>query len=162
MVILSPNVNEIKMNQFQGKIKRNAATGDQYMDFKNLTRDQEDLLDARTIFKYKAIIKIRPDIPIVTEMVCPQNLQFLQPNPDDYALMKKYSYAMTPNFASGEIFLSSTLDTLICQSFYNPSLITILNHLLIGSTNAQQKNDGFSDVKTSNLYHLNVPFSFYG
>ncbi len=71
MVILSPNVNEIKMNQFHGKIKRNAVTGDQYLDYKNLTRDQEDLLDARTIFKYKAIIKIRPDIPIVTEMVCP-------------------------------------------------------------------------------------------
>ncbi len=76
--------------------------------------------------------------------------------------MKKYSYALTPNFASGEIFLSSTIDTLICQSYYNQSLITILNHLLIGGINGAQKNEDFNDIKTSNLYHLAVPYTFYG
>lgn len=59
---------------------------------KNLTRDQEDLLDAKTIFKYKAIIKLRPDIPIVTEMVSPENLGFIISSPKDYATMKKYGY----------------------------------------------------------------------
>lgn len=114
VVILSPNVDEVRGNQFKDKVTNNEKQGFQGFDFKNLTRDQEDLLDARTIFKYKAIIKIRPNISIVTEMVCPENLQFLQPNASDYSLMKKHSYALTPNFAAGEIFLSSTLDTLIC------------------------------------------------
>ena len=58
----------------------------------NLTRDEEDLLDARTIFKYKAITKLIPKIPIVTELVCPQNVAFLLPNPRDYALMNKHGY----------------------------------------------------------------------
>lgn len=29
---------------------------------KGLTKEEEDLLDARTIFKYKTIRKLRPDI----------------------------------------------------------------------------------------------------
>ena len=55
---------------------------------KRLTRDQEDLLDAKTIFKYKAINKLRPDIPIVTELVSPQNLSFLISDPKEYTTMK--------------------------------------------------------------------------
>ena len=57
---------------------------------KKLSRDQEDLLDAKTIFKYKAISKLRRDIPIVTELVSPQNLGFLIGTPKDYGIMKKY------------------------------------------------------------------------
>lgn len=55
-----------------------------------MTRDQEDLLDAKTIFKFKAINIVRPDIPIVTELVSPQNLGFLIADPKEYATMKKY------------------------------------------------------------------------
>jgi hypothetical protein len=43
----------------------------------HLTRDQEDLLDAKTIFKYKVISKVKPGIPIVTELVCPSNLTYI-------------------------------------------------------------------------------------
>ena len=60
VVILSPNIEEIKNNQNKKNHKES---------YRNLTKDEEDLLDARTIFKYKSIIKIRPNIPIVTEMV---------------------------------------------------------------------------------------------
>ena len=62
-----------------------------------MTRDQEDLLDAKTIFKYKAIMKLRPDIPVVTELVCPQNLGFLIGNAKDYATMKKYGIMQVTN-----------------------------------------------------------------
>ena len=80
-----------------------------------MSRDEEDLLDARTIFKFKAVNWIRPGISIVTELVSPQNLAFLLPHPKDYALMRKYGYTQTPTFASGEIYLSSVIDSLICQ-----------------------------------------------
>jgi len=36
-----------------------------------LTRVEEDLLDARTIFKYKAVMDLRPDIPVVCDLVNP-------------------------------------------------------------------------------------------
>jgi hypothetical protein len=36
-----------------------------------LTKDEEDLLDAKTIFKYKAVSQLKPDIEIVTELVSP-------------------------------------------------------------------------------------------
>jgi len=87
IVILSPEVDEVKhFTSFNENPTANAHE----KDGKKLTRDQEDLLDAKTIFKYKAINKLRPDIPIVTELVSPQNLGFFIGNPKDYATMKKY------------------------------------------------------------------------
>lgn len=87
IVILSPEVDEVK--HFTS-FNENPSANSSEKDHKKLTRDQEDLLDAKTIFKYKAINKLRPDIPIVTELVSPQNLGFFIGNPKDYATMKKY------------------------------------------------------------------------
>jgi len=90
IVILSPEVDEVK--SFINSTENSTVGPDNNggKNSKRLTRDQEDLLDAKTIFKYKAIYKLRPDIPIVTELVSPQNLGFLIGSPKDYATMKKY------------------------------------------------------------------------
>ena len=68
----------------------------------------------------------------------------------------------TPAFASGEIYFSSVVDSLICQAYYNSSLITVLNQLLVGNVNYghTKKNDEFASIKTSNLYHLPVSKAF--
>lgn len=50
-----------------------------------------------------------------------------------YFLMQNYSYDCTPIFTGGEIYLSSLMDSLICQALYNKSLITVLKSLIIGS-----------------------------
>ena len=42
-------------------------------------------------------------------------------------------YFKTSKFATGDIYFSSIVDGLLCQSYYNDSLITILDHLLVGS-----------------------------
>lgn len=71
-------------------------------------------------------------------------------------------FLKTPTFASGEIYFSSVIDSLICQAYYNSSLITVLNQLLVGNINqpSNKKKDDFSEIKTSNLYHLPVPRAF--
>ena len=68
--------------------------------------------------------------------------------------MKKYGFDMTPTFAGGEVYLSSFIDKLMCQAFYNPALLTVLNNLIIGDSN--QKFKGSSQFETSNLYSLPV------
>jgi len=90
------------------------------------------LLDARTIFKFKAVKGLRSDIPVVTDLVNSYNLAFLLKRPYEYSLMKKHNFTETPVFAQGQVYLSSIMDSLVCQAYYNPELITVLNILLIG------------------------------
>ena len=39
VVILSPNVDEVKLNKFVRKVKQDDMTGNLIFDYKNLTRD---------------------------------------------------------------------------------------------------------------------------
>lgn len=166
VVILAPNVEEVKRksNDFSENEVENEFDDDyngENSNSRKLTRDEEDLMDARTIFKYKMVKRIRPDIPIVTELVCPQNLVFILPHPKDYSIMRKFGFAQTPTFASGEIYFSSVIDSLICQSYYNSALITVLHQIIVGNSHlSNKKKDDFADVKNSNLYHLPVSKAF--
>lgn len=54
-------------------------------------------------------------------------------------ILKYYKNNQTSKFASGDIYLSSIADGLLCQSYYNDSLITILDHLLVGTSNNNKK-----------------------
>ena len=40
--------------------------------------------------------------------------------------MSYYGYDQTPVFSAGEVYLSSLMDSLICQAFYNSALIIVL------------------------------------
>lgn len=81
------------------------------------------MLDAQTIFKYNIIKKKNPKVNIVTELVNHENIAFLLNNPLLYHLLIQFNYDQTPVFASGEVYLSSLMDSLICQAYYNPALI---------------------------------------
>ena len=95
VVILSPQIDEIgridseEINQLNNQ--ENEGGGKTQQPTK-LSKDEEDLLDAKTIFKYKAVSQLKPDIEIVTELVSPQNLIFLINNQKDYGVFKKYGY----------------------------------------------------------------------
>jgi len=63
------------------------------------------------------------------------------------------------------------MDSLICQAYYNPALITVLDKLIIGdsrksgSANTKRikiQDTDFSHVGTSNLYHIKVPKYYHG
>ena len=46
---------------------------------------------------------------------------------------------MSKPFASGEIYVSSLLDSLMCQTYYNPKMSEILDQLILGSANTSEK-----------------------
>ena len=119
-----------------------------------LSRGIEDLLDARCIFMYKNIKKMRKDIEVVTEIVSPDNIAFLQSCPRDYANMKKYGFDITPTYAGGEVLLSSVMDRLLCQSYFNPAYLTVLNLLLIGKAQLKTASE---HTAMSSLYQIPIP-----
>lgn len=104
-----------------------------------MSKDEETLLDARTIFKYNIIKKKNPRVNVVTELISEQNIAFLLDDPLLYNIMRDYDYDQTPTFASGEVYLSSLMDSLICQAYFNPALTTVLNKLIVGDTRNKKK-----------------------
>lgn len=76
--------------------------------------DHETLLDAKTLFKYNIIKKKAPGVKVVTEMIHFDNIAFLLDDPVLYQFKNLYQYDQTPVFASGEVYLSSLMDSLIC------------------------------------------------
>lgn len=111
-------------------------------DGKTFGKKEEILLDAQTIFNYNIIKKKNPKVNVVTELISEKNLAFLLDDPLLYSIMKNYDYDQTPTFASGEVYLSSLMDSLICQAYYNPALITVLNKLIVGDTRKEDKSSG--------------------
>lgn len=102
---------------------------------------------------------------MVTELINQENLAYLLDDPLLYHFLSDFEYDQSPVFAAGEVYLSSIMDCLICQAYYNHELITVLKQLLIGESkknNSAQKrikiqDTSFSHVPTSNLYHIKVP-----
>jgi len=106
IVILSPNIN--------GQPKKKAANDEGEVDETTDAKDEENLLDAKTIFKYNIIKKKNPNVNVVTELINQDNIAYLLDNPLLYPFMNDYGYDQTPVFASGEVYLSSLMDSLIC------------------------------------------------
>ncbi|CAI2375890.1 unnamed protein product [Moneuplotes crassus] len=130
-------------------------------------KEEENLMDAQTIFKYN-IIKRHADVKIITELYSHENLAYLD-SPNIYHVMNEYGYDQTPIFASGQVYSSSLMDSLVCQACYNSALITVLRQLVIGETRRsfQKKNmmifgKEFNKIKSSNLYHVRVPMHLIG
>lgn len=57
----------------------------------------------------------------------------------------------------GETYISSVMDTLLAQAFYNSALIAVLDQVIVGNTS------GSGDIEeNSNLFPLRVPTTFVG
>ena len=82
--------------------------------------EQEKLRDSKTIFIYNAIKKKNPHVNVVSELVDQDNIAYMLDDPRLQILMQTYGYDQTPIFTSGEIYLSSLMDSLVCQANYNP------------------------------------------
>ncbi|CAD8213071.1 unnamed protein product [Paramecium octaurelia] len=124
--------------------------------------ESEDFLDqmhdAESIFIYKAIKKINPSIQIMIELVSSSNIQFLLDK--DYKFQNDFKYELTPLQASGEVYISAMIDTLTCQAYYNPHIVTILQQILTGMRSSNPVIKAICedlDIKDSNLYQVPVP-----
>lgn len=70
----------------------------------------DEMLDAESIYIYKAIKKCSKDVQIITELVYSSNIDFLMPGLTSNLHNHKY----TTLFAAGEVYISSIIDTLTC------------------------------------------------
>ena len=140
------------------------------MSARKLTREEEDLLDAKTIFKYNMISKINKDIFCVIELINPNNVSFLnnrtRKNNDEYCFIRAgLNIDATASFAAGEVYYSSIMDNVITQAYYNPSLLSVLKKLIVGEeqTNLKNKNilNRYSNITSGNLYLIDMPMAIF-
>jgi len=93
---------------------------------KNQELSNDEMLDAQSIFIYKAIKKCNPHLQILTELSYTDNINFLLPKSN-----KKPIYNQSTLYAAGEVYIASIIDTLTAQAFYNPHIVTILQQILV-------------------------------
>ena len=83
---------------------------------KNQAYSEEEMLDAETIFIYKAIKKCNKNIQIMTELICTRNIEYLLNTSNLQQLFHKQDespqYEFTPLYASGEVFTPSSIDSI--------------------------------------------------
>lgn len=135
---------------------------------KNQAYSEEEMLDAETIFIYKAIKKCNKNIQIMTELICTRNIEYLLNTSNLQQLFHKQDespqYEFTPLYASGEVFTPSIIDSITCQSYYNPHIVTIIELILGGekalTTKKSKKLDDFFKLGGSNLYLVKIPDTY--
>lgn len=98
------------------------------------------MVDADTIFIYKTVRLLNPNIQIITELASINTISFLSVSKNNY--LQKYGYLASEPFASGEIYISTMLDTLICQAYYNPFIISILDQMVLGNASLTNNKRG--------------------
>eukprot|EP00948_MAST-09A_sp_MAST-9A-sp1_P003109 g3109.t1 len=102
-------------------------------------------------------------------MVNHQNIPFLNPF-KSVNYFRANEFYLDPSFAAGQVFSSSIMDTLLCQSFYNPPVIEVVHQLMAGEDPvfAKQWNSQFQETpefkdnipKASHLFQIKVPSEF--
>jgi len=128
---------------------------------------EAEMIDSESVFIYKAIKKCNENIQIMTELVYDSNIEFLLPKNELNNLKNQNNgiqYETTSLFAAGEVYISSIIDTLTCQAYYNQHIVTILYQLLTGGKNTSNatmrgicENVG---LKSSNLWQIPIHESF--
>jgi len=116
-----------------------------------------EMMDADTIFIYKAIKNENKKTLILADLTTVNAIGFI--NDDDELL--ESGFWLSEAFASGELYISSMLDTLICQAFYNPYLVNIINQLMLGEACFKFNNDILNKLKEkklilSSLHYLKI------
>ncbi|CAI2193066.1 2613_t:CDS:2, partial [Funneliformis geosporum] len=101
-------------------------------DSTRILRNGEKTEDASSMLVYlniKAMCKA--DIDVFVEFVHMDNMKFM--SEDASAIDKNMRAHHSPAFMAGTCFTLSMLDSIICQSFYQPHLVAIIHQLLFGA-----------------------------
>jgi len=82
---------------------------------------------------YKQIEAKYKNVSIVTELESMSTVGYLVKENDE--IHQKSGYYVSRPFASGEIYVGQLLNSLMCQAYYNRSIMDILNQMIMGSAN---------------------------
>lgn len=148
-------------------------------DAQNVAGD-ETMSDAYAIFAHQGIIGLNKNIQIVTELINESNVGFLDVGGDKSSgdclkpqqqqsfserhvnkTVANASYYTAVQFIAGIVYSPSMLDTLICQSFYNPHITTVFQQLIAGKSGDEpiQNQEGFQG-KTEDLVQIAMQKQF--
>ena len=126
---------------------------------------EDKMSDSDRIFIYKAIKKCNPHIHIITELSNQSNIEHLLDEDELHSFrLNTIPFEQTSVFCSGEVFLSSIIDTLTCQTYYNKHISTIIQQLLSGYKH--KMNQTLLDIcenvglRSSNLWQIEIPEQF--
>ena len=127
------------------------------------------LIDADAVFTYQCVRRMNESASCVVEIVKSENVKYLDPEAV-VVTGNNIEYKFTPQFASGALFTSSLLDTLVCQAFYNTKIIKVITELFSGVERKSRnellaivKGDkilnkkGVSAIVGSTLYQVSLP-----
>ena len=163
-----------------------AGSADQAESINKFSRQMRD---SHTILAYRALKVVNPRINVTVELISSENLRLLDES-EMSSGMKLGGAAMrvgagggespvagqetpvseswlSPSFASGHAFLSTVVDTIFAQSYYNRHLIGIIQELVIGTpdviTDAWHKVLGseVGHVRDSHLHLVVVPAEYH-
>ncbi len=117
--------------------------------------NNEVLIDADAIFCYQCVKRMNERTDVVVEIVRTSNVGYL--DPEGGLSGADVDYKFSPQFAAGILFTSSLLDTIVCQSFYNPQIIKVVNKF-VGSKGKESYNPSKTKhIKTGSLIQIPVP-----
>ena len=91
-----------------------------------------EMVDADSIFIYKAIKNESSNTLIIADLISSKSIAYITNSGDEN--MENFGFWLNEAFASGELYISSMLDTLICQAFYNPYILNIIYQLMLGES----------------------------
>ena len=120
----------------------------------------DSIVDADSIFIFKAIKKEAKKALIIADLISSKSIEYLSDISEQE--IEDTNFWLYKAFSSGEIYIQSMLDTLICQAFYNPYILNIISQLMLGesafkfSIEISNRLNKLKYLKSSlNLYKVN-------
>ena len=162
VVILPPSISEI--STFKNSSSNEKEEDNSSSSTRGLTHEEENLLDAKTIFKYNLVTEMNNEVFCLIELINPNNISFLnnkKRNNDEYVIIKAgFDITLTTSFASGEVYYSNVMDNLMSQIYYNPNLLGVIKKIIMGGGQKKVINNSlkkYYNVKGRNLYLIDMP-----
>lgn len=90
------------------------------------------LVDSDAIFAYQRVRKMNPQAQVVIEIVNTSNVGYLYTPSRSRESPPPSDYKFSTQFAAGELFTTSLLDSIVCQGYYNPHIISVIDKLISG------------------------------
>ena len=126
----------------------------------------DSIIDADSIFIFKAIKKETTNTLIIADLISAKSIEYLSDITEQE--IDDTGYWLYKSFSAGEIYISSMLDTLICQAFYNPYILNIISQLMLGESafkfpiEISNRLNQMKYLKSSlNLYRVNFLLKKY-
>ena len=164
VVILSSSLNELAAYKSHKKEEKK-EDDDKSPKVRSLTREEEELLDSKTVIKYNFITEIKSDIFCLIELINPNNISLIKnksrKNVDEYTFIKAgLDITLTTSFATGEVYYSNVMDNLMSQIYYNPNLLGVIKKFIMGENQKKIINNSlkkYYNIKSGNLYLIDMP-----